>query len=106
MPTHIIEEQRAFDGMRDRLAQGHAGQAVLFKDGDVVEYFADTSAAFEAGVKRYGLQGGFLISAIQPVPPARIALELHDGLYAAVDSCSGPRHRHISHSRIRPHRST
>jgi len=69
MALTIEQEQRAFDGIRDRLLVEHRGEVVLFKDGAVAGFFQDHAAAYRAGLKKFGTNALFLVAAVAPMVP-------------------------------------
>lgn len=48
------------------LLEAHSGDWVLFKDKRPVDFFSDFSAAYEAGLRRFGRDEVFLISEVEP----------------------------------------
>ena len=65
----ILEEQAAFDAMLGSLLQEHGGKFVLFEDGQVVDFFPTHTAAYEAGLDRFGLDSPFLVAEVKKETP-------------------------------------
>ena len=60
----IREESRKFRQRLPELIKRYEGRWVVFRDGDVVEAFDDEGAAYDAGVRRFGVDGGFVIAPV------------------------------------------
>jgi hypothetical protein len=60
----LEQEQDAFEQQLDALLPDHAGEWVLFKDGKPMGFFADHVEAYEAGLKRFGLDVPFLVQQV------------------------------------------
>ena len=76
----IREEQEAFDTRLPGLLEQHRGQAVLFKDGSVVEYFPDTRAAYAAGISKYGPDQVFLVAVVERPVVSSVSLAWDAGV--------------------------
>ncbi len=63
----LEQEQAAFEAQLDELMREHAGQVVLFKDGNAVGFYPDHSSAYTAGLQRFGLGSVFLVAPVQPI---------------------------------------
>ena len=72
--TNLREEQDAFNAQLDSLLGKHEGEFVLFKGGKPVEFFRDKSAAYGAGLERFGLDSTFLIAPV--VKPSRVPVSV------------------------------
>ena len=57
----LQDEQAWFDQNRAYIAQQYQGQYVLVKDKKVQGAYPSYKDAFDAGVKKFGPQGGFLV---------------------------------------------
>jgi len=65
--TKVYKEQMAYNEIRDDLCKTeHAGKAVLFEGGKVVDFFETEWQAYEAGLDRFGPDGGFVIDLVAP----------------------------------------
>lgn len=76
----LAVEQAAFDALLPSLLESHAGQYVLFKDGQPVEFFDGHEAAFNAGLERFGLDAVFLVAPIEPPAPRSVSLAWDAGV--------------------------
>lgn len=65
--TKVYREQEAYNAIRDDLCKTeHAGKAVLFEGGEVVDFFETEGDAYIEGLRLFGQDGGFLIDRVAP----------------------------------------
>ena len=58
-------EQRAFDSKLGDMLTDHAGQFVVFKGGQAVDFFPSYGAAYTAAIKGFGVGTVFLVSEVK-----------------------------------------
>ena len=81
MPGWTIDDERAaFDAQLEGLLQEHEGKIVLFREGKIVDFFADESAAYDAGLQRFGSDGVFLVTRVSVPSPAPISIAWSAGV--------------------------
>jgi len=61
-------EQDAFDAALSDLMLDHKGEFVVFKDQKPVGFFKSFQAAYESGLRRFGLDSVFLVSPVGVQP--------------------------------------
>jgi hypothetical protein len=67
-------EQEAFDRHLEEMLREHAGEFVLFRKGEPVEFFSDYQTAYKAALERFGLDQVFLISEVKRRAPEPVSL--------------------------------
>jgi len=74
----ITKEKAKFREQLAQLKKEHLGKWVLFKDGNVIDFFDDEDDAYAAGLKKFGTETPFLVTAIVDEEPktTSFALEL------------------------------
>ncbi len=76
----IEEERAAFDDALPDLLAKHRGAFALFKHGENHGFFSTADAAFEAGIKQFGVDATFLVQEIKPDRPEPANLALQHGV--------------------------
>ncbi len=74
----ILAEKEAFDELKASLLEEHRDEYVLFKDGEVHSFHADHGAAYDDGIKTFGVDAVFLVERIseEPEPSVSVTWEL------------------------------
>jgi hypothetical protein len=69
-PNVFSEEIKLFDQHRQEWYRSHPGEYVVIQDNVIVEgFFASYAEAFRAGLKKFGVQRGFLIKQVWMTEP-------------------------------------
>jgi hypothetical protein len=63
----VREQTKLLEQQIPELMKEHAGEWVLFQDGQVLGFYADESTPYVEGAKRFGLEGGFVIARVEPM---------------------------------------
>lgn len=68
MPTQVKSNHAIYlQEFRKEAERDHHGEAALMVDGEIIDYFPDGGAAYEAGYNRFGL-GNFSIEFVGAEP--------------------------------------
>jgi hypothetical protein len=63
--SKIEREQQAFDDQLTTMLRDHAGEFVLFNDGQPVSFFKSYEDAYAAGLAQFGVDQPFLVSEVK-----------------------------------------
>jgi len=74
-------DQKAFDKrIPSLIADGHAGEYVVFKDGEIHGFFPDESQAFDSAIARFGVGTPFVIDHVAEKKPSCVSVSWDLGL--------------------------
>lgn len=79
----ILKESQMFREMLPSLLPSYAGKWVLFRDGGVVSVHATETDAYQAGVSKFGVEGGFVVAQVIETGPMPINVAVTFGLARA-----------------------
>jgi hypothetical protein len=80
----VEQEQTAFDAQLPEMLRDHAGEFVLFKDGQPVEFFSTYDEAYRGGLARFGVDATFLVSEVKRRTPQSTSLAWEAGVMFSV----------------------
>jgi hypothetical protein len=63
----IEQEQEAFNAKLPELIKTHKDEFVLFKDGNVIDFYDSINAAYSDGLRRFGTET-FLVDQVTDIP--------------------------------------
>lgn len=76
----IAKEKQAYEKAREELLKEHKGKYVIFKDEQAQGFYANHMEAYEAGIRKYGLDAVFLVQEVTDRPDPSISLTWQLGL--------------------------
>ena len=76
----VLQETRRFREVLPGLLATHRGEWVVFKDGEVQAFHADEATAYQDAVKRFGVQGGYVIAPVVESSPTPVTAAVLFGL--------------------------
>ncbi len=80
LPRDLKENFEAFGTQLSALMPEHSGEFALFADGQVVAFFPDYTSAFEGGLERFGVDGEFMIQAVEDSEPEATSISWEAGV--------------------------
>ena len=76
----LEKEQTAFNEKLDAMLKNHAGEFVVFKDQNPVEFTTTFAEAYRTGIERFGLDEIFLVSRVARDDPQPASLSWEAGV--------------------------
>ena len=73
-------ERKAFDAQLEDLLHTHPGEFALMKNGQVVGFYPNHEAAYEAGLATFGLDSVFLIAPVVKEDPQPVSIAWESGV--------------------------